>query len=50
MMTLSEPSIILPSPPQCLVLSPLRTAGLPLMKTVEEPSAALHMFGPQQTA
>ena len=39
-----------PTPPQCLVMSPIRWAGIPLMKTVMLPISAFHMFASQQGA
>src|SRR5690348_1727039 len=45
-----EPSIICPTPPQCVSVSPRRWAGLLLMNTVPDPFAAVHMLGPQQAA
>lgn len=49
-MTSDEPSINLPSPPQCFVGSFMRKAALPLMNTDDDPCLAVHMFGPQQIA
>lgn len=46
-MTLSLPSTSLPTPPQCVVWSPSRCAGMELMFTVPEPAAATHVLGPQ---
>src|SRR5262249_14689328 len=39
-----------PVPPQWVVWSLTRIAALLLMKTVDEPFCAVHMFMPQQTA
>ncbi len=50
MFTVPAPVIIWPTPPQCLVSSPMRTARLPLMKTVAEPLLALYVLGPQHAA
>ena len=50
MFTVGEPALIWPTPPQCLVMSLARIAGLPLMLTVAEPFCAVQVFGPQQTA
>jgi hypothetical protein len=38
-----------PVPPQCLVLSWSRKAGMPLIATVREPAAAFQVLGPQQS-
>jgi len=39
---------ILPVPPQCLVVSPIRAAGLPSITTSGFPEATVNVFGPQQ--
>ena len=48
MMTSGLPSIILPEPPQWLVASPRRTAGMLLMSTLGLPCAVFQVLGPQQ--
>lgn len=49
-MTFGDPSTSRPTPPQWRVMSPIRCADLPLMKTVALPTFALHVFAPQQAA
>jgi hypothetical protein len=48
--TLGDPSMSRPSPPQCFARSFRRCADLPLMKTVSLPAFACHVLVPQHAA
>jgi hypothetical protein len=50
MMTFPAPEIIAPTPPQWVVISPIRTAGWSFTMTVPLPCKVNQIFGPQHAA